>query len=147
MATRSAFLVRALRILAIFLSVIALLAPAAALPPSGGGHSGGGHFGGGHYGGGHSSGRHFGGSHAGGHFGWLHFGLGRHSARHAEFAASSTPDTVPHLASGLWSFSTPARGHPIVRAPPRLLWSPAIFQPRPDGRVSFASSHVRRHHR
>ena len=147
MATRSAFLVRALRILAIFLSVIALLAPAGALPPSGGGHSGGGHSGGGHSGGGHSSGRHSGGSHAGGHFGWLHFGLGRHSARHAEFAASSTPDTVPHLASGLWSFSRPGRRPSIARTPPTLLWSPALFQIRPDGRVSFASSHVRRHHR
>lgn len=100
MATRSPFLVRALRILAILLSIISLLVPAGALPPSGGGHSGGGHFGGGHSGGGHSSGRHSAGNHAGGHFGWLHFGLGKHSARHAEFAASATSNTVPRLAWG-----------------------------------------------
>ena len=130
MATRSAFLVRALRILAILLSVISLLVPAGALPPSGGGHSGDGHFGGGH-----SSGRHSGGSHAGGHFGWLHFGLGRtlpgmriRSVLHFGYCAPS----------GAWPVELlHARAKAIhCRTPPTLLWSPALFQTRPR-RSSF----------
>lgn len=135
MATRTAFLVRSLRVLLILLSVICLLAPAEALHGGGGGHSGGGH----------SSGGHSGGSHAGGHFGWLHFWSGKHSARHAGFGASSTSDTSPHGPSQLWN-PTPTRMPSIPRIPPTLLWSPPLFPPRLDGRVSFVSSPVRPHH-
>jgi hypothetical protein len=150
MATRSAFLMRSLRVLPILLSTICFLAPASALPPSGGGHGGGGHGGGhsgGGHGGGHSSGRHTGGAHTGGHFGWRHFGFGKHSARHAGFDAPFTSDTPAHLASHLWNFATPAREPSIRRIPPTLLWSPPLISPRPNGRVPFTSSHVRTHHR
>ncbi len=140
MATRTAFLVRPPRILPILLSVICLLVTAEAQHGGGGGHSGGGHFGGGH-----SSSRHSGGSHTGGHFGWLHFWSGKHSARHAGSGASSTSDTSPDLPSHLWNISTPARMPSISRIPSTLLWSPPLFPPRPDGRVSFVSSHVRPH--
>jgi hypothetical protein len=155
MAPRSAFLMR-LHIFPILLSVICLLAPAIALAPSGGGHSGGGggghsggghsgggHSGSGHFGGGHSSSRHSGESHAGGHFGWLHFGFGKHSARQTAFEASSTSDTSSHWASRLWSFAKPTREPSLP--PSTLLWSPPLFLPRHDGRVSFASSPVRPH--
>src|ERR1700693_4872686 len=94
MATRTAFLVRSLRILPILLSVICLLAPAEAQHGGRGGHSGGGHFGGGH-----SSGRHSGGGHAG-HFGWLHFWSGKHPPRHAGFGASSTSDPLATIVGG-----------------------------------------------
>ncbi len=152
MATRSAFLVRLLRILPTLLSAICLLAPTSALPPSGGGHSGGGHSGGGHSGGGHgggghSSGRYSGGSRTGGHFGWLHFGLGNHSVRHAKFEASSASDSAPRLASHLWNFATPAREPSLRRIPPTLLWSPPLGLPHPGGRVPVASFEVRTHHR
>ena len=136
MATRVAFLVRSPRILPILLSVICLLAPAEAQHGGGGG---GGHSGGGHFGGGHSSG----GSHTGGHFGWLHFGLGKHSARHAEFGASSTSDSSSYAPSHLWNIPTAARAPSVSRIPPTLLWSPPLFLNRPDGRVSFVSSPVR----
>ena len=146
MATRIAFLVRSLRILPILLSVICLLAPAAAQHGGGGGggHSGGGHSGGGHSGGGHSSGRHSGGSHAGGHFGWLHFWSGKYSARHAGFGASSPSDTSPHGPSHLSNIPTAARMPSVPRIPPTLLWSPPLFRTRPNGQVSFVSSLVRR---
>ena len=139
MATRTAFLVRSPRILAILLCVICLLAPAEAQHGGGGGHSGGGHSGGGH-----SSGKTSGGSHAGGHFGWLHFWSGKHSARHAGFGASSTSDPSPHPPSHLWN-PTPARIPSIPRIPSTLLWSPPLFPRRPDGNVSFVSSRVRPH--
>jgi len=136
MATRTTLLVLSPRILPILLSVICLLASAEAQHGGGGG---GGHFGGG--GGGHSSG----GSHTGGHFGWLHFGLGKHSARHAEFGASSTSDSSSYVSSHLWNIPTAARAPSIPRIPPTLLWSPPLFLNRPDGRVSFVSSPVRPH--
>lgn len=138
MATRIAFLVRSPRVLPILLSVICLLVPAGAQHGGGGGHSGGGHFGGGH-----SSGRHSGGGHAGAHFGWLHFGFGKHSARHAGSGAPTISDTSPHLPSHLRNFGTAARMSYVPRIPPTLLWSPPLFQTRPNGRVSFVSSAVR----
>jgi hypothetical protein len=138
-ATRIAFLVRSPCILPILLSVICLLVPAEAQHGGGGGHSGGGHFGGGH-----SSSRHSGGGHAGGHFGWLHFGFGKHSARHAGFGASSTSDPSPDLTSHLWN-PTPSRMPSVPRIPPTLLWSPPLFQTRPNGQVSFVSSSMRPH--
>jgi len=138
MATRVAFLVRSPRILPILLSVLCLLAPAEAQHGGGGG---GGHSGGGHFGGGHSSG----GSHTGGHFGWLHFGLGKHSARHGELGASSTSDTSPYAPSHLWNIPTAARVPSIPRNPSTLLWSPTLFQRRPDGEFSFVSSTLRPH--
>jgi hypothetical protein len=137
MATRIAFLVRSPRILPILLSVICLLVATEAQHGGGGGHSGGGHFGGGH-----SSGRHSGGGHAGAHFGWLHFGFGKYSARHAGSGAPTTSDTSPHLPSHLWNFGTAARMSSVARIPPTLLWSPPLFQTRPNGRVSFVSSAV-----
>jgi hypothetical protein len=81
--------------------------------------------------------------HAGAHFGWLHFGFGKHSARHAGSGAPTTSDTSPHLPSHLWNFGTAARMSSVPRIPPTLLWSPPLFQTRPNGRVSFVSSAVR----
>src|SRR5580704_15826473 len=138
MATRTASLVRSSRIFPILLSVICLLAPAEAQHGGGGG---GGHSGGGHFGGGHSSGRHSGGSHASGHYGWLHFWSGKHPPRHAGFGSSSTSDPSSHPPSHLWN-PTPVRKPSILRIPPTFLWSPPLFPPRPDGKVSFVSSRV-----
>jgi len=134
MATRTAILVRLPRILPILLSMICLLAPAAAQHGGGGGHSSGGH----------SSGGHSGGGHAGGHFGWLHFGFGKHSAQPAGFGASSTSDPSPDLPSHLRNH-TPSRMPSVPRIPPTLLWSPPLFQPHPGGQVSWVSSPMRRH--
>jgi hypothetical protein len=80
---------------------------------------------------------------AGAHFGWLHFGFGKHSARHAGSGAPTISDTSPHLPSHLWNFGTAARMSYVPRIPPTLLWSPPLFQTRPNGRVSFVSSAVR----
>jgi hypothetical protein len=150
MATRIAFPAQSLRILPILPSVICLLVSAQAQHGGGSGHSGGGHFGGGHSSGGHSpvghsSVWHSGGSHAGGHFGWLHFWSGKNSAQRAGFGASSASDTSRHPPSPLWNITTPARMPPSPRIPPTLLWSPPLFQHRPDVKVSFVSSHARRH--
>jgi hypothetical protein len=135
MASRIAFLVRSPRILPILLSVICLLVPAEAQ------HGGGGA----HFGGGHSSSGHSAGGHAGGHFGWLHFGFGKHSARHAGSGPSSASDPSLHGSSYLWNIPTAARVPSVPRIPPTLLWSPPLFQTRPNGKVSFVPSFVRSH--
>jgi hypothetical protein len=139
MFTRTIFLVRPLRIVPILLCAICFLALAQAQHGGGGGHSGGGHFGGF---GGHSSGSHSSASHARGHFGWLHFGFGKHGARHAELGSSSVLDTPPHLASGVWNVTTPAR---VASIPPTLLWSPRLFPSGHGDRVSFVSPAMRPH--
>ena len=126
----TAFLVRSLRILPILLWVICFLSLAEAQ-----------HGGGGHFGGGHSSNAHAGETHAGGRFGWLHFRFGKHSARQAGMA-SSTSNTSPYLPSRLSSFAMPARKPSI---PPTLLWSPQPFLPLGDGRVPFVSLSLRPH--
>ena len=137
MTTRIGFLVRSPQCFTILLCVICLLSPAVAQHGGGGGHSGGGYSSGGR-----SSSRHSGGGHAGGHFGWLHFRSGRHSARHEGFEASSTSDTLRDPPSHLWN---PTLARMPSRIPATLLWSPALFPHRPDGKVSFVSSHVPPH--
>ncbi|MGD1079303.1 MAG: hypothetical protein ABR881_13360 [Candidatus Sulfotelmatobacter sp.] len=143
MATRIAFLERS-RVLPILLSVICLLAPAAAQHGGGGGHSGGGHFGGGRSSGGHSSGRHSGRGQSGGHFGWLRLGFGKRSARHAGLGTASASDISPRGPLHLWNIPAGTRMPATARIPSTLL-SPPLFPRRPDGQVSFVSSAGRRH--
>jgi hypothetical protein len=54
-------------------------------------------------------------------------------------------DTSPHLPAHLSNFATAAPMLSIPRIPRTLLWSPPLFQTRPDGKVSFVSSPVRPH--
>ena len=143
MATRIAFLERS-RVLPILLSVICLLAPAAAQHGGGGGHSGGGHFGGGRSSGGRSSGRHSGRGQSGGHFGWLRLGFGKRSARHAGLGTASASDISPRGPLHLWNIPAGTRMPATARIPSTLL-SPPLFPRRPDGQVSFVSSPGRRH--
>jgi hypothetical protein len=146
MAPRSAFLRPAPCILPILLSAVCFLAPAAAQHGGGGGHSGGGHLGGGHSSRGHASSGHSGGSQTSGHFGWLGSAFGKHSDKHAGFAASSNSDTASHGPGRLWSISTSPPRTSTLRIPSTLLWSPTPYPHRGKGQVGFVSPAATWHH-